>query len=274
MIQRLKYNGLYKTIREEYKIIQFQKEYLISMMNNLSYLNNIGLYNDSNSLFTIIVDELKIIKKEFDKYKTIHIKKNNKDCSIKNMYNNIHTLLINYSNHITSNNIHNIFKLFFNNTTKHGINKEKYDFMCRFIKPTSIWDSEYHKIPISYAVKPDINKHKKIIAKELINSLLGIKSNTLAQSDKDINKSDKGNNTQEMNIKSLIHSFDNTGSIIIKSIDDLTEISNNFDYTECLHILGTSNLQITNNNKAVSLIENTQGVNIYIKYDKRIMVIQ
>ena len=101
------------------------------------------------------------------------------------------------------------------------------------------------------------HKQNKQIAKELIDSILGVKTN-------------------DINIKSLINSFDNTGSVIIKSVGDLMDMHsiNDFNYMECLHILGNNNIQIVKNNKAISLIEDKHGVNIYIRYNKRILVIQ
>ena len=259
MIVRLNLNH-YKSIQDDYKLVYFQKEYLISMMNNLSYLNTVNIY-ESESLYLSILDELKLIKNELDKYncistqKSVHIKKNNKESSIKKKYNIIHSLLISYSNHISPSNINFIFKLFLNNNMKNEIDKEKMDFLTKFIRPISIWDSEYHKIVVPYIIKDNPNKQKKSIAKELIESILGIQTN-------------------DANIKSLINTFDNTNSVVIKSIGDLIDINNNYDYIDSLNVLANTNFQITKNNKSVSLIEDKHGVNIYIKYNKRIIIIQ
>ena len=46
--------------------LYFQKDYLISMINNLSHMNSLKLYQDMDYLFISMLEELKVIKKELD----------------------------------------------------------------------------------------------------------------------------------------------------------------------------------------------------------------
>jgi ATP-dependent Lon protease len=264
MIVKL-HNTYYTSLKNEYDIINFHKDYLINMMNNLLYMNNLSLYIDTDSLFNILLEELKIIKNELDNYyNIIHIKKYN-ESSISKIEKIITKLLIKYSNHISSNNLNDIFKLFFNYNIKSKINKDILDFLLKFVKPISVWDSEYHKDNIPYISLPENNK-KKIFTKDLINSILGI------------TKMDDNINIRSLIINSVENkSNDLSGKeiIVVKSLSDLIESTENkFDYVDCINILGNTNFQITKNNNSGSLIEDKQGVNIYIKDNTRVFVIQ
>ena len=69
-----KYRSFKVKIKELNNLISFQREYLINMINNLSLLNNIKLYQDIDSLFLTIINELVLIKNEIDNYsETIYI---------------------------------------------------------------------------------------------------------------------------------------------------------------------------------------------------------
>ena len=167
-------NTTSKSLKVEYEIINFHKEYLINMVNNLSYMNKLSLYSDTDSLFTVLLEELKIIKLELDNYYNIvHIKKYNSESSITKISNIIGKLLIKYSNHISSNNINDIFTLYSCNNIRTKLNKDILEFLVKFIKPISVWDTDNHKDVVPYLVTPETNK-KKLFTKDLINSILGI----------------------------------------------------------------------------------------------------
>jgi ATP-dependent Lon protease len=258
-------NKYYKSLKQEYETINFHKDYLMNTMNNLSYLNNLSLYIDTDSLFTVLLEELKIIKNELDSYYNIvHIKNFNDVSSISKIDKIVSKYLIKYSNHIASNNLNDIFKLFFNYNIKNKINKDVLEFLFRFLKPISVWDSEYHKETVPYLSTYDNNK-KKLFTKDLINSILGI------------TKMDDTFNIKSLIINSVDNLQNNDGKdiIVVKSISDLIESSENkFDYVDCINILGNTNFQITKNNNSGSLTEDKQGVNVYIKNETRVFVIQ
>ena len=150
-------NRKYKPIKLLNLLFSFKKDYLISMMNNLSYLNSIKIYNDTNSLYLSILGELKQIKELFDSYNNIILSKNSSIINI------IESNIINISNHITPDNFTHIFKLFldenwFDYYDSHDL--DKLLFITRFIKPISIWDSSYHSHEISYLSIDKTNENK------------------------------------------------------------------------------------------------------------------
>ena len=51
--------------------LSFQKDYLMSMINNLLTMNNLKLYQNTDSLYISILNELKNIKKKMDKNSNI-----------------------------------------------------------------------------------------------------------------------------------------------------------------------------------------------------------
>ncbi len=138
----------------------FYRDYLISMVNNLSELNNIKLYQNTESLYNTILSELQMIKDNFEQPK--------KD-------------LIKYSNHICPENIQLILKLFIGtNWINQFVNSdlEIILFISRFFKPISVWDSEYHKNEIPYhnnTSNQDIKKSDS--TKDIIDSLMSLVPN-------------------------------------------------------------------------------------------------
>lgn len=235
-------------------LISFQKEYLISMINNLSYLNHIKLYQDIDSLFITILNELILIKNEIEKYsENITIK------NFKENYNNsliINNLLIKYSNHILPEDINLIFKLFIDDTLNTNFlnnDIELISFIIKFFRPTLIWDSYYHRINVDYVKNNNIKI--KSITKEIFETLLGI-------------------------VPKLINSNELIIPDFFKSNQSDTEVAhsykqnNIFSIIECTKILDNNKIKITKNNKSFTLIEDKNGVNIYIKLFNKLIVIQ
>lgn len=279
----IKIQKIYRKLKYETNLlnylISFQKDYLISMINNLSNMNNLKLYQDTESLYINILHELKLIKEEIDKYPEIISFKNFKNESYSNYinrYNDINRLMIKYSNHICSENIIYVLKLLFGEFWMSLFNKtdlEKIFFVCRFIKPISVWDSEFHKfeVPItSLSNSQELQKHESSVTKDIIESLLGIVPNEKKSDNLKINSI-------------LINSGDSSMPAFLKSINDLIEINpinnkmkryNHFSKIECTNIVGSDFFKITKNNKAATLIEDKMGANIYIKVLDRITVFQ
>ena len=282
----IKKHKKYKTLKTEISSlnysISFQKDYLLGMLNNLSYLNNIKLFQDTDLLFMSILNELKIIKEELEKYTEV-ISFKNIESDLISQYGKknqeINELLIKYSNHITPENISYILKLLIGDNFMETFNKsdlEKVLFITRFIKPISVWDSEHHKIEIEYNTsnQGDLDSQKKasIVTKDIIESLLGVIP-------KNINK-------DESNLKInsiIINSNDSTMPAFLKTINDLIEMSpkksntkrsNNFSRIECMNILGNDNIKITKNTKSTTLVEDKIGTSIYLKINSKTIVIQ
>jgi len=282
-------NRKYKTLKNEISSlnysISFQRDYLLGMLNNLSFMNNIKLFQDTDSLFMSMLNELKIIKEELDKYPNIisfknvdsdlvsqHIKKNKE----------INDLLIKYSNHITPENVSYILKLLIGENFMDSFNKsdlEKILFITRFIKPISVWDSEYHKTEVEYLnpnnVDVDGQKKASIVTKDIIESLLGVIPK---------NKEEEKKTDSNLKINSIIiNSNDSTMPAFLKTINDLIEMSpkkfnnkrtNNFSVLENMNILGNDNIKISKNTKSTTLIEDKIGTCVFLKINNKTIVIQ
>ena len=247
-IQRY-YKNFKVKIKELNNLIIFQKEYLISMVNNLSWLNNIKLYQETDSLFITILNELVLIKNEIDKY--------SENISIRNFKQNysnsefVHNLLIKYSNHIAPEDINLLLKLFL---------KDFKNDLIKFIRPTLIWDSVFHKNNVEYYKTNNYSIKTKSfsITKEIFEALLGI-----------IPKSPNSPNSNELVIPSFFKS--NLDNIEIKQYQKQNNI---FSIIECINLLSNNNIKINKNNKSFTLIEDKNGVNIYINFNNRFIVIQ
>ena len=61
----IKMQRRYKTLKSEINALNysvtFQKDYLMSMINNLSHMNTLKLYQDTDSLFMSILNESKSV---------------------------------------------------------------------------------------------------------------------------------------------------------------------------------------------------------------------
>jgi ATP-dependent Lon protease len=282
----------YRTLRSqmvEHNLnVAFYRDYLISMVNNLSYLNNIKLYQDTDSLFITLLDELRLIKNELDIIpQLVYIKTLRNDLT--NKLKNISSLLIKYSNHITSDNFPFILKLFMGENWLDYFSDsdlEKIYFIIRFIKPISIWDSEYHKteIPYNKPVNDDKNTKKKasMVTKDIIESLLGVIPKNISEKEKDEKKSD------QIKISSIIIN-QTEGQIpsFLRTINDLIEMNpkknmvkrvHHFSRLECNNLLGPDSIKITKNTKSTTLVEDKIGTNIYLKINMgkeiKLLVIQ
>jgi hypothetical protein len=265
----IKIDRKYKLLKHEISLLSysigFQKDYMISMMNNLSNLNSIKLFQDTNSLYLSILSEIKQIKQHIDKYNNIIACKNIITSNIIQLHDIINDMIIKFSNHISSDNINYIIKLLTCDEWYENYNLEdleKLQFVTRFIKPISTWDSSYHikEVNVLPSEKSDelilVNKKKSAaMTKEIIDSLL--------------------NNTSQ-NINSIIINNNHTQAPgFLKTINDLIEMNSNmhtikrtchYNVNECNVILGNNNIVMTKNVKSSSLIEDKNGVCIYIKY--------
>jgi ATP-dependent Lon protease len=279
----------YKTLKNEISSlnysISYQRDYLMGMINNLSYMNNIKLFQDTDSLFMSILNELKQIKDELDKYPDI-ISFKDIDSEQINQFSKkneeINELLIKYSNHITPENVTYILKLLVGENFMETFNKsdlEKILFITRFIKPICVWDSEYHKneIPFAQPNSDEIEGKKKAssVTKDIIeNILFNIPHRNGFNGNKD-----------ELEKNVIINSgTDPSATAFLKTINDIIESNtkksnnkrtNNFIIKECMTILNSDNIKITKNSKSTTLVEDKIGASVYIRVnDNKTIVIQ
>ena len=241
---------------DNYKLL-FYKDYHISMINNLSILSNIRLFQEMEQVYMSIINELREIKNTITE---------------KTDLNEVKDVLIRYTNHIAPENINYILQLLLDDMWYDEYDSTDLDtilFISRFIKPISVWDSEYHNIEIPYISitnNPNqTNKKKSTLTKDIIDSLLGI-----SQNPKNVSPS-----SANQKINSIIINQNNTEPTILKTINDLIEINNkrnsskrtnNFNNNEIISLMENNNILIKKNNKSTTLIEDKMGVCVYIKF--------
>ena len=246
--------------------LRFYQDCLMSMLSNLVSCNKINIYAGTNTSFMIILDELKEIN---DILRTIPntVSHNTlKDHSLKEInliLFKVYNLLIKFSNHISFENVNYILELFGGKNWINNFEEEELEtllFLSRFFKPICVWDSEDHKDSIPFSNKTEPKKKNAIMAKDLLESLLGGASNKT----------------------SSIIVGDNSMPAFLKSINELIQTSpkkgrnrdNDFNNIECIGILDGRNIMITKNSKSASLFEDKFGACVYLKIGIKFIVIQ
>jgi len=245
--------------------LNFYQDSLMSMLSNLVACNKINIYAGTNTSFMIILDELKEIN---DLLKSVPNKisvSTLKDTSLNDLnllLYKVYKLLITYSNHISFENFNYILELFGGKNWINNFNDndlEKLLFLSRFFKPMCVWDSEDHKQGVPFPSKTEPKKKNAIMAKDLLESLLG-----------------GGNKSSSIIVG------DNSMPAFLKSINDLIQTSpkkgrqrdNEFNKIECIGILDRNNIKITKNSKSCSLFEDKFGACVYLKIGTKFLVIQ
>jgi ATP-dependent Lon protease len=262
-----RYRFLKSEINDINSQLSFYQDSLMSMLSNLVSCNKINIYAGTNASFMIILDELKEIN---DLLKSVPNKisiRDLRDTNIKNInltLFKVYKLLIRYSNHVSFENFNYILELFGGKNWISYFDEEDIEkllFISRFFKPICIWDSEEHKDKIPIPNKTEPKKKNAVMAKDLLESLLGGNSN---------------------NKVSSIIVGDNSMPAFLKSINELIQTSpkkgrsrdNNFNKIECIGILDRDNIKITKNSKSASLFEDKFGACVYLKLDSKYLVVQ
>ena len=246
--------------------ITFYQDTLLSMTNNLLFLNNKKIFHNTDSHYIIILNEIKKIKnllnKVPDKIAFKHLKKVSlSKWGIKLL--EINQRLTKYMNHISPENLNYILKLYGGNNWLDMFEEddlEKILFLSRFFKPICVWDSNEHQKIIKYP-KNDKEKPKStVITKEILRDLMGGNKHT-----------------------SIIIGDSSKMPSFLKSINELVERSerkktvsrkNHFNEIECIAITNNENIKITKNKNSISLIEDKYGACVYFKLNKKFIVIQ
>ena len=267
----------YRFIKLELKNINnrlvFFKDIIMSMMNNLSYLNYLKIFENTSSIDIILLEEMKKIKKEIDffpdKLNISNLKNKTLDYwSLKII--KINEMIIKFMNHLAPENINYILKLICGNDWVEKFNDKYIDiilFISRFFKPLCIWSSKYHKNEVvldkDNKIKKSIeSKKQKLGTKDILESLIKGKSN---------------------NISSSIVIGDSSVPSFLKSINEIIgkarkskDVSRKNHYKEihCVAILGNKSIEITKNKHSISLIEDKFGASIYMKIGKEYIVVQ
>ena len=153
-IQR-KFRFLKNEIDSKNKKITFYKLVLESMINNLTYCNNLKIFQDINSSYIVILGELKEIKDALDTFpEFVTIKYVNTEglTNISLRLVECKLLILKYLNHIAPENLSYILQLIFNEKWFNFFEKEdleKIFFISKFFIPICLWESEVHKHEIN-----------------------------------------------------------------------------------------------------------------------------
>ena len=249
------------------KQVIFYQDSLMSMLGNLVSCNKLNIYAGTNTNFMNILNELKEINELLASIPSKISLKDLKKYSLKELsitLYKVYSLLIKYSNHISFENFNYILEIFGGNDWVSYFNEsdiEKLLFLSRFFKPICVWDSNEHKDGIPFQNTPEPKKKNAIMAKDLLDSLLGGGSSS--------------------KVSSIIVG-DNSMPAFLKSINELIETSpkksklrdNEFHKIECIGILDRENIKITKNPKSASLYEDKFGACVYIKLGDKFIVVQ
>ena len=272
-IQR-KFRFLNNEIDSKIRKISFYKLVLGSMINNLTYCNNLKIFQDINSSYMAILGELKEIKDALDTFpEFLTIKYVNTEglSNISLRLVKCELLILKYVNHIAPENLSCILQLIFNDKWFNFFEKEdleKIFFISKFFIPICLWDSEVHKHEINLNIKnTEPIKKNTMVTKDLIETLLGIK------------KPDDDEKTDSI----IISNQSSNISTFLKSISEIIETSpknsikkrnNHFTPIDCNSILDSNKIMITKNSRSNSLVEDKYGSCVYIRIKDRILVLQ
>ena len=241
------------------------KKCLISMSENLLFLNNKDFYNNLNIGYDVLIDELNLIKKKFSKLPSnisFKVLKNTSSLDLSYKICEINMLLLKYMNHITPTNLELVFELFIG-TNKFTSSISKNDklllkLLNSVFRPTNIWDSFNHKKEVPYLVKE--KKEKKNMTKDMIETLF-----------------EKNDSVSSIIIgeASLPHFLKNLTEIVI-SDNKKNERTIKYDQMEILALFNNyrDNIKITKNNNINTLYEEKNGLSMFIRLNERILVVQ
>lgn len=249
-----------KEKNENYQKFEILEKYFNKIIYNLTELNQINYFKESNNHYNNILKNIDLLKKNIDSHSKINFNtKSYKLLKIKKE-------LLNYSNLISSKKIKNNL-LFIDKDYNNYFNKNELDiidFINEFVTITCFWLSDLHKEETDEEHKNNKNKLILVSNNNFNNSNNFFKSvfiNSILESANNHNTSSNSNqnNTQETYVNNDI---------------DETKISNLFSRMDIIKELNENKILIQKNKKANSLVENKFGTSIYLKLNETIIVFQ
>ena len=254
------------------KIIFF-KDTIMSMLNNLNNLNINKIYENTNSNYILILEEIKKIKELLDIFPDKLNFKNLKNKSL-NYYSinliKINNIIIKYFNHISPENINYILKILEGNNWISSFDEKDIDkilFISRFFKPICIWHSVHHKEEVKFIenkqLSSSIERKRKSnrITKDILESLINKKSDNISSI-----------TIGDSSIPSFLQSINDIIGQARKKVS--IKRKNNYKEINCVAILDKNKIVITKNKNSISLFEDKYGASIYMKINKSYIVIQ
>ena len=256
-----------------YNKIIFFKDTSMSMLNNLNNLNINKIYENTNSNYILILEEIKKIKELLDIFPDKLNFKNLKNKSL-NYYSinliKINNIIIKYFNHISPENINYILKILEGNNWISSFDEKDIDkilFISRFFKPICIWHSVHHKEEVKFIenkqLSSSIERKRKSnrITKDILESLINKKSDNISSI-----------TIGDSSIPSFLQSINDIIGQARKKVS--IKRKNNYKEINCVAILDKNKIVITKNKNSISLFEDKYGASIYMKINKSYIVIQ
>jgi len=267
----------FRFIREEMSRINnkivFFKDTIMSMLNNLNSLNNNKIFENTNSNYILILEEIKKIKELLDifpdKLNFKHFKNKSLNYYSINLI-KINNIIIKYFNHISPENINYILKILEGNNWISAFDEKDIDkilFISRFFKPICIWHSVHHKEEVKFIenkqLSSSIERKRKSnrITKDILESLISKKSDNISSI-----------TIGDSSIPSFLQSINDIIGQARKKVS--IKRQNNYKEINCVAILDKNKIVITKNKNSISLFEDKYGASIYIKLNKSYIVIQ
>ena len=258
-----KYKSLVDQLKRLDKRFNYLKNILILMSDNLLYLNSKKFYVNVNVDFNILFDELSIIKKKMDEIPdkiSFRILKEYNISDISYKIYNINMLIIKFMNHITPNNLDILLDILIGNKKVNNNISEKdiliLNLLKKIFRPTSVWDSYYHKKEISYQKKNQQKTSKNIIELLFDNKNTNVSSIIIGES-------------------SLPGFLKNLNEIVVSDKKNFIEKKNHYNYIDVLSLFDNNidKLKITTNHNTNSLFEEKYSITLYFNIDNKVLVI-
>ncbi len=267
----------FRFIKNEMKNINnkiiFFKDTIMSMLNNLNNLNNSKIYENTNSSYILILEEVKKIKEMLDIFPEKLNFKNLKNKSL-NYYSinliKVNNIIIKYFNHIAPENINYILKILEGDNWISSFDEKDIDkilFISRFFKPICIWHSVHHKEEIKFIENKKVNssierkRKSNRITKDILESLINKKSDNISSI-----------TIGDSSIPSFLQSINDIIGQARKKVS--IQRKNNYKEINCVAILDKNKIMITKNKNSISLYEDKYGASIYMKLNNKYIVIQ
>lgn len=280
--------------------INFYRNYLLSMLNNLTHLNNVRLFEDTEISYMDILSKLTSIKEELNFFKNPITFKTLKSHSTKVLSSKLKKIKNEFQmkGHIIApDNINHILELHTYPESILDFTNSELDiigFINNFFRPICLWDSIEHENIEEYYKKEEEKKEKKKNITKIQIEDKEDKENNEDKENKDEKENEKEENKEEENEEKDSDDEDKPSGpkiIMMGSIANLPSFLKNmlgggnmkepkikrdviYDYNDCYKILDNKNIEITKNNKGVSLLEDKIGGTIYIRVKTKIIAIQ
>ena len=249
---QLRFRVLKLLKRSNYKLFDTIKNMALKMLINLSSLHNKKVFVDTPGHYNLVLNKIKKNILELKSIPKVMTFKNN----LKNINDKLYSIDNKFKeclNHITPDNFHDLMEYLTKDPYFHvNYDTSDMDFINKLFKPIMVWDSEFHKIPVE--IIPDDATSTEIVQSKTESSILATILGTEFNTNKITNI-----------IKKLSKNKNNKNSYR----------KNHFTRQDLLIKVSEKNkIFYSRNTRANSMLEELNGIIIYIKYYHKYIAIQ